>query len=158
MTPPVLSITRTFDTPRETVFSARTTADSVKQRRSPKWFTCPAANIELRVGGTCHTCMRSPEGKEFRSIGTYQEIVRPEHIVITDSFADENGNIVPASHYGMASDYPFELLVKVNFKEQGWKTTMTLEHIGLPESQMEPCKEGWNQLFDKLEAYFQKTT
>lgn len=97
--------------------------------------------------------MRSPEGQDFRSVGTYKEIVRPEHIVITDSFADEHGNIVPASHYGMTSDYPLELLVNITFEQQDGKTIMTVEHIWLPESEMEPCKAGRNESLDKLEAY-----
>jgi uncharacterized protein YndB with AHSA1/START domain len=41
--------------------------------------------------------MRSPEGRDFWSTGVYREIVEPERIVYTHSFADEKGNPVPAS-------------------------------------------------------------
>lgn len=34
-----------------------------------------------------------------------------QKIVATDSFADEQGNKVPATHYGMSKDFPMELLV-----------------------------------------------
>jgi hypothetical protein len=49
--------------------------------------------------------MRSPEGQDFWSTGVYREIVEPERIVCTDSFADEKGNVVPASYYGMGTDF-----------------------------------------------------
>ena len=57
--------------------------------------------------------MRSPRGEEFWSTGVYREIVPMERIVCTDSFADEKGNIVPASYYGMQGDWPLECLVTV---------------------------------------------
>jgi uncharacterized protein YndB with AHSA1/START domain len=55
--------------------------------------------------------MRSPEGHDYWSTGVYREIVPMERLVCTDSFADEKGNVVPASHYGMQGEFPPELLV-----------------------------------------------
>jgi uncharacterized protein YndB with AHSA1/START domain len=98
--------------------------------------------------------MRSPEGREFWSTGVYREIVEPTHLVYTDSFADEKGNVVPASHYGMEGDWPLELLVTVTFEEVGGKTRMTLRHAGIPAGKMkELCEIGWNESFDKLSEY-----
>ena len=95
--------------------------------------------------------MRSPEGQDFWSTGVYREIVAPSRLVCTDSFADEKGNVVPASHYGMSGEWPLELLVTVTFEEQGGKTRLTLRHVGLPAGEMsEQCEAGWNESFDKL--------
>jgi uncharacterized protein YndB with AHSA1/START domain len=71
----------------------------------PKGFTSPVAKIDLRVGGVYLNCMRSPEGKDFWSKGVFDEIVVPERLVMTDSFADEKGNTVPASYYGLSDDF-----------------------------------------------------
>jgi uncharacterized protein YndB with AHSA1/START domain len=95
--------------------------------------------------------MRSPEGREFWNTGVYREIVEPERIVCTDCFADEKGNVVPASHYGMSSDFPLELRWTVTFEEHEGKTKLTLGHTGLPSGTMSDMTgQGWNQSFDKL--------
>ena len=147
-----LTITRTFQAPRELVWRAWTDPELYKRWWGPSHFTCPVAHIDLRVGGKYHSCMRSPDGQDFWSAGVYREITPYERIVFTDSFADEQGNIVPASHYGMP-DMPLEMLVTVTFTEQDGRTTMTLIHSGLPASETEGnAKEGWSQSFDKLAA------
>jgi uncharacterized protein YndB with AHSA1/START domain len=94
--------------------------------------------------------MRSPEGQDFWSTGVYREIVAPERLVCSDSFADAAGNVVPATHYGMGPDFPLELKVTVTFEEIDGKTRMTLRHEGFPPDTVEMCTEGWNQSFDKL--------
>jgi uncharacterized protein YndB with AHSA1/START domain len=117
----------------------------------PKDFTSPVCKIDLRVGGKYLYCMRSPEGQEFWSTGVYREIVPPERLVVTDSFADKDGNVVPASDYGLGDDFPLELQVTVTFEEHQGKTKMTLHHSGIPAGEIREMTEaGWNQSFDKL--------
>ena len=77
-------------------------------------------------------------------------------IVYTDSFADQNGEVVPASHYGMP-DMPLECLVTVTFARDGDKTKMTLRHAGIPAGQHgDMAGAGWNESFDKLAAQLAK--
>lgn len=146
-----LVITRVFDAPRELVWKAWTNPEHVKRWWGPKNFTAPFCKIDLRVGGKYLSCMRGPDGKEFWSTGVYRKIKKPERIVCTDSFADEKGNVVPASHYGMKDDFPMEMLVTVTFEEENGKTKMTLKHAGMPAGEMgEMAQTGWNESFDKL--------
>jgi uncharacterized protein YndB with AHSA1/START domain len=87
----------------------------------------------------------------------YREIVEPERIVCTDSFADAQGNVVPASHYGMTGDVPIEMLITVTFEGRDGKTRMTLRHAGLPAGEhRDGANQGWNQSFDKLAEYVVK--
>jgi uncharacterized protein YndB with AHSA1/START domain len=120
----------------------------------PKGFTSPSCKIDFRVGGVWLGCMSSPdfqEGRDLWSTGVYREIVPMERIVITDSFADADGNVVPASHYGITEDMPLEMLVTVTFEDLGGKTRMTLRHEGMPAGAMgEGASQGWNESFDKL--------
>jgi uncharacterized protein YndB with AHSA1/START domain len=139
-----LVITRVFDAPRELVWKAWTDPEHLMRWWGPKYFTSPACKIDLRVGGRYLFCMRSPEGKDFWSTGVYREIVEPERIVWTDSFADEKGNPVPASHYGLPGDWPEEMLVTVTFDEHQGKTKMTLRHAGHPAEMEEMAEAGWN--------------
>lgn len=146
-----LVITRIFDAPRELVWKAWTEPEHLKRWWGPKNYTSPASKIDLHIGGRYLNCMRSPEGKEFWSTGVFREIVPMERLVFTDSFADEKGNVVPATHYGFGSDFPLELEVTVTFEEQEGKTKMTLRHTGLPAGEMsDMTKAGWNESFDKL--------
>jgi uncharacterized protein YndB with AHSA1/START domain len=146
-----LVITRIFDAPRELVWKAWTEPERSMRWWGPKNFTSPVSKIDLRVGGTYLNCMRSPEGQDYWSTGVYREIVPMERIVYTDSFADEKGNVVPATHYGMGPDFPLEMLVSVTFEEDGGRTKMTLRHVGIPAGRMSELTEaGWNESFDKL--------
>jgi uncharacterized protein YndB with AHSA1/START domain/uncharacterized glyoxalase superfamily protein PhnB len=152
-----LTITRTFAAPRERVWKAWTEPEQVKRWWGPKDFTAPVCKIDLHVGGTYLSCMRSAEGQDFWSTGTYREIVAPERLVCTDSFADAEGNIVPASHYNMSGDWPLELQVTVILEEEAGTTRMTLHHLGLPPGEMkEMCAAGWNESFDKLATFLQQ--
>ena len=146
-------ITRIFDAPRELVWKAWTQPERIMRWWGPKTFTTPVAKIDLRTGGEYLNCMRAPDGKDYWSRGVFREIKRPERLVMTDSFADERGNPVPPSYYGMGDDSPLELLVTVTFEEQDGKTRLTLRHSGIEsfsETDVENMEQGWSESFDKL--------
>jgi len=150
----IFSIEREFEAPRERVWMAWTVPDLVMRWWGPKGFTTPFCRISLRIGGSYLICMRSPEGRDFWSTGFFREIVPLERIVSTDSFADEKGNVVPATAYGMSPDFPPEMLLTVTFEEKDGKTKLTLRHDGLPPGEdMRNAREGWNQSLDKLSSF-----
>jgi len=155
-----LVITRVFDAPRELVWKAWTEPEHLMRWWGPKGFTAPAVEIDFRVGGKVLAAMQSPEFNEDRPIwstGVYREIVPFERIVCTDSFADEHGNVVPATYYGMEADMPLEMLITVTFENLGGKTRMTLRHEGIPAGpEREGANQGWSESFDKLAEYLAK--
>ena len=147
----VLTITRIFDAPREHVWKAWTQPEQMMRWWGPKGFTAPVCKVELRLGGKYLCCMRSPEGKDYWSTGVYREIVPQERIICTDCIADEKGNVVPATYYGMRPDFPLELQITMTLEEYAGKTRMTLRHTGLPQGEMtDMCRQGWSESFDKL--------
>jgi uncharacterized protein YndB with AHSA1/START domain len=149
-------IVRVLDAPRELVWKAWTDPEHFMSWWGPKDYTCPFCEIDLRVGGKYLNCMRSPNGREYWSTGVYREIIPMERLVFTDCFADEQGNVVHASHYGLSPDFPLEMLVTVTLEDQDSKTKMTLEHIGLPAgSEGEGAEQGWSESFDKLADTFE---
>lgn len=144
-------ITRIFDAPRELVWKAWTEPERVKRWWGPKVFTAPFIKIDLRVGGKYLYAMRSPDDKNFWSTGVFREIDPLKRIVVTDSFADEKGNVVPASHYGMNWDWPLEVQVTVTFEKQGGRTKLSLQYeLTPPKEMIDPMTAGWNESFDKL--------
>ena len=144
-------ITRIFEAPRELVWKAWTDPEHVMRWWGPKDFTAPVIKIDFRVGGKYLFCMHSPDGQDYWSTGVYREITPMDRIVCTDSFSDENGNIVSATYYGMSADFPLEMLVTVTFEEHEGKTKLTLEHDDLPTgAEGRGAQQGWNESFDKL--------
>jgi len=147
-----LTISRVFDAPRWRVWNALTEPSSIMKWWGPREFTSPSCTADFRIGGKYLFCMRSPEGKDYWSTGVYREIVPLERIVCSDSFSDEQGNVVPASHYGMPGEMPVEMNVVFSLEDVEGKTRMTLRHEGMPEEMMNDASAGWNGSFDKLEA------
>jgi uncharacterized protein YndB with AHSA1/START domain len=151
-----LVITRVFNAPVELVWKAWTEPERAKQWWGPKGFTAPFTKIDLRIGGKYLNSMRSPDGKDFWSTGVYKEIVPLKQIVVTDSFADEKGNVVSAAYYGMSATFPLELLITLTFEEVDGKTKMTLQHSGikgLSDADFSNMRQGWEESFDKLDVY-----
>jgi uncharacterized protein YndB with AHSA1/START domain len=146
-----LVLTRVFDAPRALVFKAWTEPEHLMRWWGPKGFTTPFCKVDLRPGGNFHYCMRSPEGQDIWGIGVYREVVEPERIVYTDTFADAEGNPVTPAHYGMSASHPQETLVTVTFTEHEGRTTLTLRH-SIPQSveERKGTEQGWTDMLDRL--------
>jgi uncharacterized protein YndB with AHSA1/START domain len=160
-----LIITRIFDAPREQVWKAWTDPEHLKKWWGPKDFTAPVIKMDLQVGGKYHWCMRgtaTPGGEiqDFWTVGIFKEIIPMKKLVYTDNFADKDGNIIKASDYGLAGEWPEVSEVTVTFEDMdNTKTKMTLRHIGLPSGTMsEMTGVGWNQSFDKMVKSLAKPT
>jgi len=155
---PKIVLTRTFDAPRALVWKAWTRPEQLMRWWGPRGFTAPVCKLDLRVGGSYLFCMRSPDGKDYWSAGVYRELVEPERIVYTDFFADEHGNPVPASFYGLEGNQLQEMLVTITLEEHQGRTRLTLEHAGLPAGEHSRlAAEGWNSSLDKLAEALQRT-
>ncbi len=144
-------ITRVFDAPRDIVFKAWTEPERLMRWWGPKGFTTPFCQADLRPGGVFLYCMRSPEGHDVWGKGVYLEVVPPERIVYTDTFADEEGNTVEPTHYGMSPAHPRETLVTVTFTDHEGKTKVTLQHAmpaAVPERS--GTQQGWTEMLDRL--------
>ena len=117
-----LTITRTFDVPREVVFAAWTDAKQAAQWWGPRGFTTISCEMDARPGGAYRACMRSPEGTRHCRRGTYREIVPPERLVFTFAWEDAAG------------DLGHETLLTVTFADAGrGKTRLTLHQArGMP--------------------------
>ena len=149
-----ISISRTFDLPIDTVWKAWSEAESLQKWFSPEGYTNPFTTVDFKAGGKFFSSMKSLDGKETWSTGTYKEILPFKKIVYTDSFADSEGNIVSGSYYNMPGDWDLELPVTVEFEDLNGKTEMKIVHENLPVEAADDCIEGWESCFDKLECTF----
>lgn len=107
-----IAMTRLFDAPRRLVFDAWTKPELVKRWLGVRaGWTMPTCEIDLKVGGTYRYVWRGPDGREMGMGGVFREIVRPERLVVTESF-DE-------------SWYAGEAVDTTVLVERGGKTTVT---------------------------------
>ncbi len=149
-----LVLTRVLKAPRDRVWAALTEPERITRWWGPEGYTAPAVHIDLRVGGKMHYAMRSPEGQVIWSVGTIQELDPGRRMLASDSFSNEQGDIVPASDYGFTKDFPLELTVEYRLEDHPSGTLLTLRHRGFPsEEDRRGAETGWSESFDKLEAF-----
>ena len=142
-------IEHVFDAPIDLIWQMWTQPEHFKKWYGPKGFIVPVAEMDVRVGGKHLFCMemQTPEGSmKMWSTGEYIEVVPNERLVYTDSPADENGNLVSPSAYGMKDDYPTTTEVTVLLEDLGGRTKMIMTHAGVPTG----AGDGWEQAFAKM--------
>jgi len=142
----VLTITRTFDAPRELVFKAWTEPERLMRWWGPRGFTMTSCEMDLRPGGAYRFHLRSPEGTEHRTRGVFREIIEPERLVMTRAWVDAEGK---PGH---------ETLLTLSFADQGGKTKLTL-HQAIFESvtARDLHQGGWSSSLDCLAEYLATT-
>ena len=146
--PPELVMTRVFDAPPELVWKASTEPAHVVRWWGPKGWTLPVCEIDLRPGGVWRYCMRGPGGEESCGRAVYREIVEPERLVYTDSFADAEGNSVE----GMP-----EMLITATFEEHEGGTKLTNRTRFASVAELEAilamgAVQGMTETWDRLEG------
>ena len=145
-----LTLTRTFNVPREKVWDYWTNPALVQQWWGPQGVTNPTCIWEAKPQGTIHIVMLGGEelgplsGQEWPMAGTFQEVQKPEKLVFTSN-AIMNGKPV------------LETLTTVTFEESEDKGTKMTVYIvvtkATPEAEgpLQGMEMGWNQQLDKLE-------
>jgi uncharacterized protein YndB with AHSA1/START domain len=150
-------VERVFDAPRGLVFKAWTEPERLKRWWGPRGYTVPYCEIDLREGGVFLFCMRSPEGRDSWGKGVFREIVAPERLVLAMSFADVEGNVVPATYYGLSPDWPLERLTTVTFEELAGATRVVVRDEGIPPGpDGDGTRQGWTEMLDGLAEYLAK--
>ena len=154
---PGLAVTRVFAAPRDLVFRSWTEPERLKRWWGPKGFTTPFCALDLREGGIFLYCMRSSEGRDFWGRGVFREIVVPERLVLAMSFADAEGNVVPATYYGIGPDWPLQTLMTVTFEELAGATRVAVRDEGIPPGpDGDGTRQGWVEMLDDLAEYLAK--
>ena len=142
-----LVVTRIYDAPVEEVWSYWIDPAKVRQWWGPNGFTCPVADMDVRVGGTSFVVMHSPEyGDHYRS-WHYEDVVPHQLIAYVRKATDADRNEVDPTTVGMPPDFPraqrhvvrFEALgvgrTMVTFTEEGWPPIplVELSRVGLEQ-------------------------
>jgi len=138
-----VTITRTFNAPRERVFRAWTEVEDLAQWWGPDGY---AASVESdpRVGGTLNVVMRGPDGIALPMDAIYLEVQPPELLVVKFTALGADGR------------HLLEGMLRVTFAERGDHTEITLRTEAtalVPEAiaMLGGMSAGWNQSLQCLE-------
>jgi uncharacterized protein YndB with AHSA1/START domain len=104
-----VEITREFDAPVERVWRAWTTPEDLREWWGPTGFTCPRAEVDLRVGGSIAVTMRAPDewgGGEHHSVWTIDQLDPPQRLTYVFTFADADGNHITPAAAGIPDGVP----------------------------------------------------
>ena len=150
--PAPVRVSRVFAAPRETVFKAWSSSDHIKRWFCPAGYSVPEAKVEMRVGGPFEVCMRSPEGVEHWTRGTFTEVMAPGRLAIDLHVVDPCGG-----------GPLFSAFTEVNFRDDASGGTLmevgqtySLAGAAQAEQMVKGAPEGWRQTLDKLEAEVQR--
>ena len=144
-----LVIERTLKSSPERVFDAFTDPDQLTKWWWPTGFSCPAAEVDLRVGGKYRLAMEWPGSipaeAQFSHYmgGEYYEIDRPRRLVMSGrAVNDEQGEL-------------FATLIEVTFEAREGGTALTMRQSYFepmpPAEAMAGAEQGWSEQLDKLE-------
>ena len=134
-----LTVTRTFDAPREAVFEAWIETSKVE-----KWWGCSMttsvkSEIEPKVGGKYNHLMT------IEGVGDYPMVCKITAYEPPELFAYEDVSPNAANSEGAGP-----MRVTVSFISHGSQTEVRLVHENLPENFSEMVKGGWTAAFGKL--------
>lgn len=152
-------ISRVLDAPRALVWECFTKPERMKQWWGPKGVKIIKSDMELRVGGTYHYGMQTPDGKIMWGRMVYREITPPERLVFINSFSDEAGGL---GRHPLAPTWPLQLLSTFTFEDVGGKTKFTVRWAPYEATEEErktfdaghdSMTMGWSGTIDKLAEY-----
>lgn len=159
MTPPApfkpdprldLVLERVVDVPRDLVWAAWTRPEHLRKWFAPAPWTVTDCEVDLRPGGEFRFVMRSPEGKDFPSVGCYLDVVPNERLVWTDA-------LLPGFR---PSEEPFfTAIITLESQGKGTRYTAMARHKDEPTRKRHEemgFHEGWGTVLDQLVALVRK--
>lgn len=106
---------RTFDAPRELVWSAWTHPEHIGRWWGPNGFTTTTSEFNLKPGGIWRFVMHGPDGRDYKNVVQFLEIVEPERLVY--------------KHGGEADTEDVNFEVTVTFEDRNGQTDLTLRSV-----------------------------
>lgn len=153
-------INRSFDAPLNVMYEMFTNPKHFEKWLAPKGMDMKFLKADIKPGG--HTFyMMSNENMKIYGRAEYLEVHKPDRIVYTQQFCDENEKL---SRHPLAPTWPATMLTTIELTEEAaerTRVTVTWEvHGNATREELETfiaskggMTQGWTGSFDKLEAY-----
>jgi uncharacterized protein YndB with AHSA1/START domain len=139
MKPTELFASRIIRAARRTVFDAWTQPDQIKRWWGPPPFTCPVAEIDLRVGGAYRLANLGPDGKTIWISGSFSRVEIPSELSYS---------------WQLSTDPSGPSLIHVRFLDHPAGTEIRLHHERFAsEAIRDQHADGWVGCLGKLSRY-----
>src|SRR5690606_18917611 len=141
-----INVSKIIDGNIDTVWSALTDANELKQWYAPAEMTMPVADTDLRVGGAFTWTVRDAESNDYTAKGEFKEITAD---------GDER-KIVQTWTWVMGShdQEHTTLLTTILEKLSDTQTKVTILHENIPsQDEFDSQEAGAKEILDSLQAY-----
>ena len=147
-----LTLSRLIQAPRIAVWRCWTEPELIKQWFTPRPWTTPVVETDLRAGGATYMLFRGPNGEEFPNRGVYLEVVPQQRLVFTDAYVEA---WVPSAE-------PFMTAI-ISFADEAGGTRYEARVRHWSEEAMKRHEsmgfhDGWGKAADQLAAAAQRLT
>jgi uncharacterized protein YndB with AHSA1/START domain len=137
-----LVVRRRINATQEKLFAAWTQPQLLVRWWGPQGVACPAAEIDLRVGGTYRIANRFPDGTLVWIAGVFEVIEPPHRLIYTWKLESQNAALER---------------VTVCFEAHGAATEIIVTHERIADDAARTSHErGWNGCLDSLLEYAQQ--
>jgi len=147
-------ISRILNAPVSTVWKLWTDPEAVMQWWGPEDYTSPAAQIDLREGGSYLFSMQAPSeqgGQVSYTGGTYAKVAPMQRLEFTQNLTDAEGVLLPAG--ALPDGFSQNVYTIVEFKDVNGLTELTITEKGWSRSLMSVFSyAGMHQSLDKMAA------
>ncbi|PWC06635.1 SRPBCC family protein [Mycetocola zhujimingii] len=148
-------VTREFPVPVDSAYAAWTTPELLMQWWGPLGFTCPVANLDVRVGGVSLVAMRAPAqfgGGDMFNTWTYTLVDPPNRLEFEMRFTDANGEAISPADVGIPAGVPDTVPHVVTFASvgEGGSRLSVTEYGYTVEEARDGSQAGLDQCLDKL--------
>jgi uncharacterized protein YndB with AHSA1/START domain len=141
-----LTLTRVIDAPRQALWRCWTEPELIKQWFTPRPWTTPVVEVDVRPGGASHMIFRGPDGEEYPNRGVYLEVVPGERLVFTDAYS---GGWMPSPKPFMTA------IISFADEEGGTRYTARVRHWSAEDRARHEdmgFHDGWGRATDQLAA------
>ena len=157
----VFIINRSFKASINEIFEMWINPEHFAKWMGPSGSSMSFLSVDVKNGGHSHYEMTDAAGSTMYGIINYKDVSSPNSLIYTQSFCDENKNIIKPS---FAPTWPDAMLTTITFVDEGeGETRVTLKWEVYEDATEEERKTfntakdgmtgGWTGTFDKLEEY-----
>jgi uncharacterized protein YndB with AHSA1/START domain len=157
-----INIVHICDAPPTLVWNAWTEPKRLHMWWGVKGNSMQIVTFNLRLKGTFHYSVTSPNNQKMYSKLVFEEIIKPIKLVFINSFTDEKANII---RNPFNSIWPLRVSNTLQLEEYELKTKMSLIAGPFEASKSEmqsfrkahkSIQEGFNNSFNMLDQYLRK--
>ena len=152
-----VSASREVDAPIERLWEAFTEPVLIKKWWGPNGFTCPLANMDVRLGGVSLLGMKAPPqygGRVMYTTWSYTEVDPEVRLEFDLRFATSEGLTISPAEAGIGPGVPDEVPHVVTFDRLGdGRSRVSIVESGYTElAERDMSQLGLEQCLDKLQV------